>query len=252
EKEMNELLHGQDGFISYQRDKYNKKLLDPEERVKEPEDGADVYLTIDQKVQTSLEDVLSQVDDEYNPERMNAIVMNPKTGEIIAMSSRPSYNPNHPDNVENWYNDAISSPFEPESTVKMFTWAAAIEEGVYNGDETFKSGSYRVNEKITPINDHNQGEGWGSITFDEGFERSSNVAASKLVWENIGTETFLDYLQAFDFDEKTDIDLPGEVPGQILYSWPLEKITTAFGQGTTMTPIQQLKAASAIANQGKM
>jgi penicillin-binding protein 2B len=252
ENELNELLRGEDGFISYQRDKYNRKLLDPNEVVKEPDDGADVYLTLDQKVQTLLEDVLSQVDEEYNPERINAIVMDPKTGEIVAMSSRPSYNPNNPDDVENWYNDAISSPFEPGSTVKMFTWAAAIEEGVYNGDEQFESGSYRVNEKIRPINDHNRGEGWGSITYDEGFERSSNVAASKLVWEKIGTDTFLDYLHAFDFDELTGIDLPGEVPGQILYNWPLEKITTSFGQGTTTTPIQQLKAASAIANEGKM
>lgn len=252
EKEMDELLRGEDGYISYQRDRYNKKLLDPNEVVKAPEDGADVYLTIDQKVQTLLEDVLSQVDEEYNPEKMTAIVMDPKTGEIIAMSSRPSYNPNNPKNVENWFNDAISNPFEPGSTVKMFTWAAAIEEGVYNGDEEFKSGSYQVNEKITPINDHNGGRGWGKITFDEGFERSSNVAASKLVWEKIGTETFLDYLHAFDFDEVTGIDLPGEVSGQILYNWPLEKITTAFGQGTTTTPIQQMKAASAIANDGKM
>lgn len=252
EKEMDELLRGEDGYISYQRDRYNKKLLDPNEVVKAPEDGADVYLTIDQKVQTLLEDILSQVDEEYNPEKMTAIVMDPKTGEIIAMSSRPSYNPNNPKNVENWFNDAISNPFEPGSTVKMFTWAAAIEEGVYNGDEEFKSGSYQVNEKITPINDHNGGRGWGNITFDEGFERSSNVAASKLVWEKIGTETFLDYLHAFDFDEVTGIDLPGEVSGQILYNWPLEKITTAFGQGTTTTPIQQMKAASAIANDGKM
>lgn len=252
EKEMNEILHGEDGYISYQRDLYNKKLLDPNEVVKEPEDGADVYLTIDQKVQTLLEDVLSQVDEEYNPERMSAIVMNPKTGEIIAMSSRPSYNPNNPENVENWFNDPISNPFEPGSTVKMFTWAAAIEEGVYNGNEKFESGSYKVNEKIAPIHDHNYGQGWGTITFDEGFQRSSNVAASKLVWEKIGTETFLDYLHAFGFNEKTGIDLPGEVSGQILYNWPLEKITTAFGQGTTTTPIQQMQAASAIANNGQM
>jgi len=252
EKEMDELLHGKDGYISYQRDKYNKKLLDPNEIIKEPEDGNDVYLTIDQKIQTLLEDVLSQVDEEYNPERMNAVVMNPKTGEIIAMSSRPSYNPNNPENVENWYNDAISTPFEPGSTVKMFTWAAAIEEGVYNGNEKYKSGSYKVNEKITPIHDHNGGKGWGAITYDEGFQRSSNVAASKLAWEKIGSETFLDYLYAFDFDKETGIDLPGEVAGQILYNWPLEKITTSFGQGTTVTPIQQMKAASAIANDGKM
>lgn len=252
EKEMDDLLSGQDGFISYHRDKYNKKLLDPNEVIQKPEDGDDVYLTIDQKIQTLLEDTLSQVEQDYDPERMTAVVMDPKTGEIVAMSNRPSYNPNNPTNVENWYNDVISNPFEPGSTVKMFTWAAAIEEGVYNGDEEYKSGTYRANEKIDPIHDHNNGEGWGAISYDEGFRRSSNVAAAKLLWEKLGAETYLEYLEAFDLDKETGIDLPGEVPGEILYNWPLEKITTSFGQGSTVTPIQQMKAATAIANDGKM
>ncbi|PAV29910.1 penicillin-binding protein [Virgibacillus profundi] len=252
EKEMNDLLAGKDGRISYQRDKYNKKLLDPNEVITKPEDGDDVYLTIDQKIQTLLEDVLTQVEKDYNPKRITAAVMNPKTGEILAMSNRPSYNPNNPANVENWYNDVISNPVEPGSTVKMFTWAAAIEEGVYNGSEGFKSGSYSPNEQVKKIHDHNGGRGWGTISFDEGFRRSSNVAAAKLAWEKLGSETYLKYLQAFDFDKPTGIDLPGEIPGQILFDWPIEKITTAFGQGSTLTPIQQMKAATAIANDGKM
>ncbi|MFC2950201.1 penicillin-binding protein [Virgibacillus sediminis] len=252
EKEMNDLLSGSDGYISYQRDRYNTKLLDPEEVVKEPEDGNDVYLTIDQKIQTLLEDTLSEVQEEYDPERMTAVVMDPDTGEIVAMGSRPSYNPNNPSDVENWYNDAVSTPIEPGSTVKMFTWAAAIEEGVYNGEEQFQSGSYQPNERIAPIHDHNNGEGWGAISYDEGFRRSSNVAAAKLLWEKIGADTYLEYLKKFDLDKETGIDLPNEETGKILYNWPLEKITTSFGQGSTATPIQLMKAATAIANDGKM
>lgn len=252
ENAKNKLLSGTDGYLHYQRDKFNKKLLNPSEVVKNPENGNDVYLTIDQKIQTLLEDVLSQVDEKYEPDRISAVVMNPKTGEILAMSSRPSYNPNNPDQVENWYNDVISTPFEPGSTVKMFTWAAAINEGIYNGNELFRSGKYIVNEKIEPINDHNKGVGWGTISYDEGFLRSSNVAASKLVWEKLGADTFLDYLERFDFDKETGIDLPNEVAGKILYNWPSEKLRAAFGQGSTITPIQQIKAASAIANEGKM
>lgn len=252
ESEKNKLLSGTDGFYRYQRDKYNNKLLHPKEVVKKPENGNDIYLTIDQKIQTLLEDVLSQVDEKYEPERITAVVIDPETGEILAMSNRPSYNPNNPEQVENWYNDVISTPFEPGSTTKMFTWAAAIESGVYNGDEYYESGKYVVNQKIEPINDHNGGAGWGTITFDEGFRRSSNVAASKLVWEKMGTDTFLDYLKKFGFDEKTNIDLPNEVSGQLLYNWPSEKLRTSFGQGSTLTPIQQLKAATAIANEGKM
>lgn len=252
EKQMDDFLRGEDGYISYQRDLYNKKLLDPKEVIVEPKDGNDVYLTLDQKIQTLMDEALTTVEATYDPERITAVVMHAKTGEVLAMSSRPSYNPNNPENVENWYNDVVSSPIEPGSTVKMFTWAAAIEEGVYNGNELFKSGTYQVNERINPIPDVNEGKGWGSITFDEGFERSSNVAASKLVWEKIGTDQFLEYLHAFDFDEKTGIDLPGEIAGEILYNWPLEKLTTAFGQGSTATPIQLMKAATAIANDGKM
>ncbi|MFS0672343.1 penicillin-binding protein [Ornithinibacillus sp. 179-J 7C1 HS] len=252
EREMNDLLKGKNGYISYQRDIYNKKLLNPNEIVQLPDNGDDVYLTIDQKIQTILEDVMSQVDEKYKPERMTAIVMNPKTGEIVAMSNRPSYNPNNPANVENWFNDAISTPFEPGSTIKMFTWAAAIESGVYKGDEGYKSGSYQISDNIRPVNDFNNGEGWGVISYDEGFARSSNVAASKLVWEKMGPDTFLEYLHAFDFDKPSGIDLPGEVKGEILYNWPAEKITTSFGQGSTATPIQIMKAATAIANNGKM
>lgn len=252
EHEMNDILSGKDGHISYQRDKYNKKLLDPKEVIKKPKDGKDIHLTIDQKIQTLLEDVLSQVEKEYKPKRMTAVVMDPKTGEIVAMGNRPSYNPNNPTNVKNWYNDAISTPFEPGSTIKMFTWAAAIEEGVYKGDETFKSGKYEISDKMPKVKDHNGGEGWGDISFDEGFARSSNVAAAKLAWEKVGAEKFLDYFKDFDLDKKTNIDLPDEVAGSILYNWPLEKVTTAFGQGSTVTPIQQLKAMTAIANDGKM
>src|SRR5699024_4189262 len=252
EHEKNELLKGKDGFISFERDKYNKKLLDPNEVIKKPVDGQDIYLTIDQKVQTLLEDVMTQVDEEYSPERISAIVMNAKSGEIIAMGNRPSYNPNNPTDVENWYNDAVSIPFEPGSSMKMFTWAAAIEEGVYNGNERYKSGTYRVNEQVQPIRDHNGGEGWGTITYDEGFLRSSNVASSKLLLEKMDSDTYLDYLHAFDFDKKTGIDLPGEAVGTISYTYPRDKLSTTFGQGTTLTPIQQVNAATAIANEGEM
>lgn len=252
EKEKEELLRGTDGYISFERDKYNKKLLDPNEVIKKPEHGHDVHLTIDQKIQTLLEDAMAEVDEDYAPERITAIVMNAKTGEVLAMGNRPSYNPNNPKDVENWYNDAISIPFEPGSTIKMFTWAAAMEEGVYNGSETFKSGSYRINEQVQPVNDHNGGEGWGTISFDEGFIRSSNVAASKLLWEKMDTETYLEYLHDFGFDKKTDIDLPGEAMGTISYTYPRDKLSTSFGQGTTLTPIQQVKAATAITNGGEM
>lgn len=252
EKEKNDLLTGTDGFVRYKRDKYDKKLLNADEVVQEAQNGDDIVLTIDQKIQTLLEDVLSQVDEQYDPKRITAVVMNPKTGEILGMSNRPSYNPNKPDDVKNWYNDVISTPVEPGSTSKIFTWAAAIDAGVYDGKETFKSGKYSVNQKVETINDHNQGKGWGTIDYDEGFRRSSNVAASKLLWEKMEEDVFLDYLKKFDFDKETEIDLPNEVAGEILYDWPSEKLRSSFGQGSTLTPIQQMKAATSIVNDGDM
>lgn len=252
EKEMDDLLQGTAGHISYERDGYLNKLLYPNETVSQPVNGVEIHLTLDQKVQTLLEDMLSQVEEDYEAERINALVLNAKTGEVVAMGSRPSFDLNNPVDVKNWYNDVISTPFEPGSTVKPFTWAAAIDAGVYAGNESFKSGKYQINPIVEPIHDHNGGRGWGNISYDEGFIRSSNVAASKLVWEKLGPDEYLEYLKRFDFDQITGIDLPNEVSGQILYNWPIEKITTSFGQGSTVTPIQQVKAATAFTNKGEM
>ncbi|WP_243646718.1 penicillin-binding protein [Melghiribacillus thermohalophilus] len=251
EKTYNEQLVGKDGFITYKHDKYAFKLLNPEEIVQKPENGADIYLTIDQKIQTFLEDAMTQVEEEYEPEQMMAIVMDPKTGKILAMANRPTFDPNERKNIVNWYNDVISHPIEPGSTMKIFTLAAAIDAGVYNGEDTYQSGSYKISENAQTIHDHRR-EGWGVITYNEGVQRSSNVGFAKLVWEKLGTEEFLEYLHAFHFDQKTGIDIDGERTGTLLYRYPIEKVTTAFGQGTTVTAIQLMKAATAIANDGKM
>lgn len=250
EAQLDDVLSGVNGSISFQRDKYNTRLLNANEVLEEEQNGNNVKLTIDQKIQTFLEDALSQVDEQYEPERITATVIDPKTGEILAMSNRPSYNPNDIGEVDNWYNDIVSTPIEPGSTMKVFTIAAAIEEGLYDPEETYQSGSFKIDQITNPVNDYNRT--WGQITYAEGFQRSSNVAMSKLVWDKMGTTTFLDYLQAFHFDRPTGIDLPREQAGSILYNYPIEQLTTSFGQGTTVSPIQLIKAATAIANDGAM
>lgn len=164
------------------------------------------------------------------------------------MSNRPSFNPNVR-NINNFVNDAIGYRFEPGSTMKIFTLAAAIEEGVYNGNEYYKSGAYKVG--TDRIRDHNK-TGWGTITFNEGIQRSSNVAVAILANEKLGSDRLLQYLNRFGFNRPTGIDIPGETTSNILYEWPVEKVTTSFGQGSAVTPIQQVQAATAIANKGKM
>src|SRR5690625_7539014 len=121
EKIKNNFLKEENGHIYFKRDKFNKKLLNSDEVVTEPEDGNDIYLTINQKVQTLLEDVLSDVENSHNPERITATIMDPKTGEIVAMSNRPSYDTNQPEDVVKWYNDFIYTIVALGITVKIFT-----------------------------------------------------------------------------------------------------------------------------------
>ncbi len=168
------------------------------------------------------------------------------------MSQRPSFHPTTRDGLDkSWHNEVVETPIEPGSTMKIFTLASAIQEKKWNPNEQYKSGSYKVTEKSRPIHDHN-GSGWGTITYLEGIQRSSNVAVAKLVNEKIGTEKFREYLTKFGFDKPTGIDLPNEASGTIVYKWPIEKVTTSYGQGTTVTPIQLIQAATAVANDGKM
>ncbi|EMI11748.1 penicillin-binding protein [Anoxybacillus gonensis] len=248
EKQFNEQLKEKDGEVYYKGDQQGFKLPHSDETIVPPKNGKDVYLTIDKKIQTFLEDAMNAVEKQYAPKKMIAIVADAKTGAILAMSTRPSFNPNKR-NIENYLNDAIAYPYEPGSTMKIFTLAAAVNEGVFQANETYQSGSYQVGSHR--IRDHNK-VGWGKITFLEGVQRSSNVAFAKIVREKLGEDRFLQYLHRFHFNEPTGIELPGEKVGNILYRYPIEKVTTGFGQGTSVTPIQQIQAATAIANGGKM
>ncbi|WP_078547309.1 penicillin-binding protein [Litchfieldia alkalitelluris] len=249
EKSVNSFLVETDGYMTYQKDKSGFKLPKANEQITSPQNGNNIYLTLDQKIQTFLEDAMSKVVEEYEPEKIIGIVADPKTGEILAMGTRPSFDPNIRD-ISNYLNDAISYRFEPGSTMKIFTLAAAIEEGVYNNDDTFNSGSYPV-KGGKPIQDHNK-VGWGTISFLEGVQRSSNVGFAILANEKLGTDRLLQYLERFGLTEPTGIDLEGEADSLINYQWERDKLSTAFGQGSAITPIQQIQAATAIANGGKM
>lgn len=247
EKSLDKYLHSKNGNISYKGD--SRGLATGEEKIIPPKNGKDVYLTIDQHIQSFLEDAMTEAAEHYKPSMLLGIVADPKTGKILAMSSRPSYDPNKRD-IEYFLNDPIAYAYEPGSTMKVFTLAAAINEGVYNGQEYYQSGRYPVGN--SSIGDHNGGAGWGSITFDEGVQRSSNVAFAILAEQKLGFDRLQQYINRFHLNEKTGIDLSGESGNTILFDKPIQKITTAFGQGSTVTPIQQIQAATAIANDGKM
>lgn len=248
EKSLDKYLQEKDGYMAFEGDKQGFKLPNGEEKIVAPDNGDTVYLTLDQKIQTFLEDAMNEAAEEYEPEKIIGIVADPKTGKILAMGQRPSFDPNVRD-INNYYNDSVAYPFEPGSTMKIFTVAAAIEEGVFNRDELYKSGAYKV--EGGRIRDHNK-TGWGTITFLEGVQRSSNVAMAILAKEKLGPDRFMNYMEKFGLNQKTGIDLPNEANGVFNYKYDIEKVTTAFGQGSTVTPIQQVQAATAIANGGKM
>jgi len=253
ERSLNDYLTGKDGSFQYERDVWGILLPDGEEKITPAKDGKNVYLTIDRKIQILLEDALNKVDKEYAPKKMIGIVADAKTGEILAMSQRPTFEPETRAGIENgWYNEAVENSFEPGSTMKIFTLAAAVEEGVFNPNETYMSGRYVVDPRSKPVPDHNGGRGWDTITYLEGVQRSSNVAFAKLANEKLGFDKFRKYISLFGLDKPTGIDLPNETGGKIAYQYAIEKATTSFGQGTAITPIQQVQATTAITNNGQM
>ncbi|MCQ6279759.1 penicillin-binding protein [Bacillus sp. EB600] len=252
EQELNTDLTGMDGKIDYQSDIWGYILPNNKPKVTPAKNGNDVYLTLDKKIQTFVEDAMNTVDKEYKPKMMVAIVADPKTGNVLAMEQRPTFDPETKEGInKSWQNAAVESPFEPGSTMKIFTLAAAVQENLFNPNESYQSGSYQVTPKSPQIHDWN-GSGWGAISYLEGVQRSSNVAFAKIANEKLGFDKFRMYLTKFGLDKPTGIEVPNEAAGKIPFQYPIQKATTAFGQGVAITPIEQIQGATAIANDGKM
>jgi penicillin-binding protein 2B len=245
----NKQLTGKNGKVQYDGDLWGYLLPNSEEMVTPAQDGNQIHLTLDKTIQNFLEDAMTRVEKEYSPTSMVAMVADPKTGKILAMSQRPSFDPETREGLtSNWLNETIENTIEPGSTMKTFTVAAAIEEKKWDPNAWYQSGKYTLLD--TTIRDHNL-KGWGSITFLEGFQRSSNVAMAYLL-ERLGDTAFLEYLDKFGFGKKTGIDLPNEASGKIISKYPLDRLVSTFGQGSTVTPMQLIQAETAIANDGTM
>ena len=248
-------LTGTNGSIKYFSDGKGKKLVLPE-IYETPTPGMDINLTIDLDLQLILENELTNAEKKYNVEGAIGIVMDPKTGEILAMSNRPTFDPT---NYQNYSietinrNLAIWSSYEPGSTFKILTVAAAVNEGKINlfEDTYFDTGSIRVDGGVLHCWKH---KGHGQQTFLEVIENSCNPGFV-VMGNKLGKETLFDYIYRFGFGKKTGIDLNGEGRG-ILFDLekvgPLELATTSFGQGVSVTALQQVEAVSAIINNGNM
>lgn len=249
EKTFNKELSGENGEVNFSKDKWGYIFPGTEKMITPPKDGDNIYLTLDKTIQNILESEVSKVDAEYKPKSIVAVVADPKTGKILASTQRPTFNSQKNERMNtSWLNRLTETTIEPGSTMKAFTLATAIEKGVWDPNATFMSGQYTVGGRT--IRDANQ-VGWGRISYLEAIQRSSNVGMANLL-ERIGDENFLNSIAKFGFGEKTGIDLPGEATGKILDQYKINTVTTTYGQGSTVTPIQLIQAFSAIANNGEM
>ena len=251
----NDYLTGNDGAIKYYSDGKGNKLEMPEIYVS-PRSGFDINLTIDLDLQLVLESELNNAVSKYTAEGAIGIVMNPKTGEILAMSSKPSFDPSNYQaySVETINrNLAIWKSFEPGSTFKILTLSAAINEGLVNVFEEHYYDSGKVNVAGTTLHCWKH-SGHGDQTFVQVVENSCNPGFVEL-GNRLGKEKLFEYIDRLGFGKKTGIDLNGEASG-IIFNLdrvgPLEQATTAFGQGVSVTPIQQVAAVGGIVNGGNM
>ncbi len=250
-----DVLTGTDGSIKYYSDGKGKKLSMPEVYIS-PVSGMNITLTIDLDLQLVLENELNNATKKYNAEGAIGIVMNPKTGEILAMSSRPTFDPS---NYQNYSvetinrNLAIWSSFEPGSTFKILTLSAALNEGLVNIFEEHYYDSGGINVNGTTLHCWKT-KGHGDETFLQVVENSCNPGFV-VMGQRLGKEKLFEYIDKFGFGTKTGIDLNGESSG-ILFNLdkvgPLELATTSFGQGVSVTAIQQVQSVSAVVNDGNM
>ena len=269
-------LKGTNGKLTTAISVTQTAIPDQNEKYIAPENGSNIYLTIDSNIQTIVEKYLKQAVEENNCQRGgNAIAMNPENGEILAMATYPDYNLNDPytpneslsegwDKLSSqeqsnklysmWRNRAVLDTYEPGSTFKIITASIGLEENIVETDtagDFYCGGSETVSG--TRISCANR-SGHGSQSLRNALENSCNPALIQL-GQRIGVSTFYKYLDAFGFFKKTGIDLPSEGTSSF---WreknvgPVELATMSFGQRFTITPMQLVKAAAAVANEGKL
>lgn len=256
ELQYDDELRGEKGELEVMTDGAGYQLPDGERKYKPAKDGDNVYLTIDRQIQDYVEQALDKAEREFKPKGLTVVVSDPQTGEILAMGNRSQFNPNtYYNGITNYTNHAVTTMFEPGSTFKIITLAAAIEEGLFNPNDTYQSGTYTIKGQI-PIRDHNNGQGWGRISYMEGVQRSSNVVFVILGYEKLKLERLKQYFAKFGIGSITGIELPYEKKGNLINlekpQSPRDWAVSTFGQGVTVTAVQQIAAVGAIANGGEL
>ena len=251
ELHYNDYIRGETGSSVIERDALGRRVLvQGVEGLRIPP-GADIHLTLDTSIQYLAEKELEAAINKVRAKAGVAIVVDPSTGEVLALANYPSFNPNQfsKQSSEQKRNRAVTDSFEPGSTFKTILAAAALEEGVVGKDDLFycEMGKYAYAGKI--IHDTHP-HGW--LPFSKILQVSSNIGFTKIA-EKLKRERYFKYIEKFGFGQVTGIDVPGEVPGLLRKpeSWSaIDLATHAFGQGIAATPMQMAMAYAAIANGG--
>ncbi len=242
-------LRGEDGYLTYQKDLRGYKIAGTKEQKVDAVDGKDIYLTVDSSIQFFVEQALKDAKTNYGYEWFTMMIADAKTGAILASGSYPSFDPNLR-NMTSYLDPNTAVAYEPGSTMKIFTYMAAMEQGVYNGEETYQSGVYTATDG-TEIGDWDRA-GWGTITFDKGFQMSSNVGICNLITRHLSRDILRQYFKKLGFGQKTGITLPNESKGKVEFQYETEVLNAGFGQGITTTPIQNIQALTSLTNDGML
>ena len=255
-------LRGVDGSRTYQADKNGYILPGMKEEVVSAVNGSNVYLTLDQQIQESLEESFKLSDEIFGIYRAWGSVMEIRSGKILAWGQSPSFDPNTLE-ITDYNNYGAQLPYEPGSTLKTFTYAAAINEGVYDGEAKVNGGPYcfLADENNNPVRVDNRGYGciynagrkdYGWADYDHGLIWSANTITAEVQNTPITPDIHLDYLKKFGFFQPVMTDGLPEETGYLNFIWPADKLSLCYGQGSTVTMLQMLQAYSAIFGDGNM
>lgn len=251
EAAYDDVLSGTDGKIIYEKDRYQNPLPGTVKEEIPAEDGQDIYTTLDSRLQIYLESLMDPVAEKYEPENLTAILMEAETGDILAMSQRPTFNPETKEGINDdtkWSNLFVQDQYEPGSTMKIFTTAAALNEKLFTPDETFVGGEIKVYDAT--INDHDYGVK-GILTFRQALSWSSNNGMVRLE-QRLKDDGWRDYLGRFGFGQSTNSGLMLESAGTLPTDNAVDMAMSSFGQAINVTNFQMMRAFSAIANDGQM
>ena len=255
ESSLNSILAGKDGIITYEKDRLGNIVPGTEQVSQQTVDGKDVYTTISSTLQSFMETQMNAFQEKVKGKYMTATLVSAKTGEILATTQRPTFDADTKEGLTKdfvWRDILYQSNYEPGSTMKVMTLAAAIDNNTFPGGEVFNSSELKVADTTIRDWDVNEGlTGGGMMTFSQGFAHSSNVGMT-LLEQKMGDATWLDYLSRFKFGVPTRFGLTDEYAGQLPADNIVNIAQSSFGQGISVTQTQMIRAFTAIANDGVM